>query len=173
MVKAEYKEVKGSMADLMKELEKMADDIQEFDGKSATVGIHEEEGAQVHPNSDTGEKVIDIAAANHFGFTTPEGFDVPARPFVSQYIDKNESKIKKEAENILKKSIKKLGQGKEVDIDQDMEDIAEYMEKGMKEYIDQKPFIPNAPMTVEKKGFDFPLVETGKLTDSIKGKAGK
>ena len=52
-------------------------------------------------------------------------------------------------------------------------DIGRFMEEMIKWFIDAKQFEPNAPMTIEGKGFDKRLFDKGKLYNAIKYKVRK
>lgn len=55
-----------------------------------------------------------------------------------------------------------------------LQDTADFSAKQMKKIADDSSnYLPNAPLTIAIKGYDYPLHKTGKLVDSIKGKVEK
>lgn len=105
---------------------------------------------------ENGADVADVAMYNEFGTSK-----IPARPFMEQSFKRHEQEYVEECENIFNAMIK--GQktdalirkfGKKV-----KQDIVDEIELGQ--------FVPNAPKTVAKKGFNKPLFETGLLEMSV------
>lgn len=127
-------------------------------GKIAiTVGIHSEEGA----GDDGGRSIIDIAEANEFGI------GVPARPFVSGWADEVQGeavgRMRDESAAALK-----AGMSPAKRLDGLAQEWAGEMQGRISAGIDP----PNAPATIAKKGSSTPLIDTGILRSSIRGKAG-
>lgn len=180
-----------------KVLNKIQEDIvKEFSNVTVTWGVHQDEGSQPHPEAEHGESIYDIARANHDGVP---GENIPARPFVTQFTDANESKIKKKGESVVKKSIlKKIREDIKArkqaskapkkrkktpkpkvpvfDVEKELMKVALDIEDQLREYIGSKPFEPNAASTIAKKeklgrpAPDTPLVDTGELLMAIRGK---
>lgn len=48
--------------------------------------------------------------------------------------------------------------------------VAKAVAEGIKAFAINHQWTPNAPSTVKQKGFDWPLVETGEMIDSIDGR---
>lgn len=103
-----------------------------------------------------GTDVADVAMYNEFGTSK-----IPARPFMEQSFKRHEVEYVEECENIFNAMIKgqntaplirKFGQKVK-------QDIADEIERG--------EFVPNAPSTVARKGFNKPLYETGLMKKSI------
>ena len=119
-----------------------------------TVGIQAEEGAA----DDNGRSVAEIAETNEFGI------GVPARPFVSGWADE-----KTDAVQIMRDDAAaalKAGSSPAQRLDQRAQVWAGEMQARISAGIDP----PNAPATVAKKGSSTPLVDTGILRSSIRGK---
>lgn len=126
-----------------------------------TVGIHAEEGAASHADGG-GMSVAEIAEANEFGL------GVPARPFVSGWADQARpaamAKIKKALEDSLKR---KTSPAMALDA------LAQAFAGEVQEKISAGVPPPNSPATIARKGSSTPLIDTGQLRASIRGKAGK
>lgn len=120
--------------------------IAKFVGASAKIGL-------IPPSR---QEVIDRGAWNEFGTAT-----IPARPFMRSAVDENSGEINAMFANELNKAIDGQGAG--------ITDIAVAIQKMIKERIEDSPAWaePNAPLTVDIKGFDHPLNDTGEMLDSI------
>ena len=146
-----------------------------------TVGVHK--GA--------GKNVVQKAIWNEFGTTPltiikplrrrkPDGtylifkagtvLHIPARPFVRLYLyaDKKK-KITNSFSEIIRQQTKKLANAKGKALAKEA-----YNDIGFKARAEMKDIIlsnsrlkPNSPATVEIKGFDYPLVNSGQLVQSI------
>ena len=101
--------------------------------------------------------------------------NIPATRFVSRIIqDPNEKRslidnFKAELHILLK-----YGEGgKFYSVKDLVKNVGSYMRDRIKNGIDKKIFVPNAPMTMAIKGFDKRLFETGLLYNSIKFRSKK
>lgn len=118
-----------------------------------SVGIHEEDDELY----EDGESVCDVAEAHEFGI------GVPRRSWLSDWADENEERNKR----LVSQMSDAIVRGK-VDIEDAMDrlglkfvgDIQRRIRKG----------IPpeNAPSTIERKGSDTPLIDTGQFWSSIR-----
>lgn len=101
-----------------------------------------------------GESVASVAAFNEYG-----GGNTPPRPFMNNCFKRNKRKWVKNVRDRLpvtldaKKTFQTLG-----------EDMIEDLR--MEIYRTNTP--PNAPSTVKRKGFNKPLIDTGKMVSSIR-----
>lgn len=100
-----------------------------------------------------GKSVAEVAAFNEFG-----GGHTPPRPFMRTLVQ-NHRKIWR---NILQDELPK-----EDDAHTALATLAEYMVDDLKDYIKIWTYPPNAPSTIAKKGFNDPLVDTGRMMDSV------
>lgn len=100
-------------------------------------------------------------AANEYG---DPGHNVPARPFMATTF----AMRRREWLNIIVAELKKRGNSTK----QIVQAAGNYAAANIVETLDNAPtlFAANAPYTVKKKGFDYPLKETGRLRKSIKVK---
>lgn len=157
-----------------------------------TAGIHARDGKEVV--SDNGFKLIDVAVQNEYGnqytvnktrrffkngkwWTIKKGtnINIPATRFVSRIIqDPNE---KRSLINNFKAELYilfKYGEGgKFYSVKDVVKNIGSYMKARIKNGIDKKIFVPNAPMTIAIKGFDKRLFEKGTLYKAIKFRSKK
>lgn len=100
---------------------------------------------------------------------------IPPRPFVRLYLYDN--KIRKitqnynyEISNAFKYGLKQP----KTNANEVQKNVAFVAEKEMQETIRGNSTLqPNADFTIDVKGFDYPLFETGKLLNAIKGKVEK
>lgn len=170
---------KSNRVALLKELLKL-------DREEITAGIHKGVGAQ--KINDNGVKLIDIAVQNHYGneWTMPRTvrfqkngkwfvikkdthIKIPATRFVSRLIENQGERVQliDEVEVNLHILFSNANRFKEMSINDTIKRIGTFMQNKIKSYIDEKIFEPNAPMTVEAKGFNQRLKGKGLLYESI------
>ena len=100
-----------------------------------------------------GKSVAEVAAFNEFG-----GGKTPPRPFMRTLV-RNHRKIWRK---ILRDEL-----AKNEDAHISLATLAKYMVEDMKDYIKIWTYPPNAPSTIAKKGFNDPLVDTGRMMNSV------
>ena len=105
---------------------------------------------------EDGTDMCDVAAFNELGTD-----HIPARPFIRQSVDDNESKIK----SFLKGEVKDFAQGKSAE--QILKEIGIFQKDLMQDKITSGSFAPNAESTIKKKGSSKPLVDTGRMRQSV------
>lgn len=105
---------------------------------------------------EDGTDVADVAKMNEFGTST-----IPARPFMEQSFTRHEQEYVEECEEIFTAMIK--GQ----DVKSRIRRFGNKVKRDIVDEIERGEFVPNAPKTVAKKGFDKPLYETGLMEKSI------
>lgn len=105
---------------------------------------------------EDGTDVVDVAMFNEYGTSK-----IPSRPFMRQSFERHKTEYVLECENIynmmfnggnVQRAIRKFGEKVK-------QDIVDEIERG--------EFVPNAPSTVRKKGFNKPLYETGLMEKSL------
>lgn len=106
--------------------------------------------------SDEGVDMVDIAMFNELGTSSS-----PARPFLRMSVDDNEDKIKAMCEK-QKQSIAKGGSA-----EASLKQLGVFGKGLVQEKIGSGTFAPNAPSTIRKKGSDKPLIDTGKMRQSV------
>lgn len=105
---------------------------------------------------EDGTDMCDVAAYNELGTD-----HIPARPFIRQSVDDNESKIN----SFLKEEVKDFAQGKSAE--QILKEIGIFQKDLMQDKITSGSFAPNAESTIKKKGSSKPLVDTGRMRQSV------
>ena len=107
-------------------------------------------------SEEDGTDMCDVAAYNELGTD-----HIPARPFIRQSVDDNESKIN----SFLKEEGKGFTQGKYAE--QILKEIGIFQKDLMQDKITSGSFEPNAASTIKKKGSSKPLVDTGRMRQSV------
>lgn len=90
---------------------------------------------------------------------------IPQRSFIRSAYDENESDIKHNADivvaNILEGNMLR---------NQALDILGNYMQGLIQRKMVEGPFVPNSPMTIARKGSSRPLIDTGRLRQSIRYK---
>jgi hypothetical protein len=109
-------------------------------------------------SSEDGVDMANIAMFNELGTAR-----MPARPFLRTSADNNKNTIEK----FCKAQLKKVTQGGTAE--QALNAIGVMQTGLVQDTITGSPgwAVPNAPSTVEKKGSDVPLIDTGKMMQSV------
>jgi len=101
--------------------------------------------------------IADIAMWNELGTS-----NIPPRPFIRQSVDNNASRITAMCKRQLQGITKGTGTA------QSAYESLGVMQKGLiQNEILNGGFVPNAPATIRKKGSDKPLIDTGKMRQSV------
>lgn len=113
-------------------------------------------GFQEGDTYEDGTSLAEVAAYNEFGSS-----DTPARPFMRQSFEGHQAELKAACEQVNKviasggtaeEALKKLG----------------VTVKGLVQAeIVEGDFAPNAPSTIQKKGSEQPLIDTGHMRQSV------
>lgn len=106
--------------------------------------------------SDDGVDMCDIAMWNELGTES-----TPARPFLRKSMDENGEKIGA----FCQSEIQKVAQGGTAQ--SALEALGVFGKGLVQEKISTGDFEPNAPSTIRKKGSDKPLIDTGRLRQSV------
>lgn len=131
-----------------KRFEKM---LKELADKEVRIGFQRGENTD-----EDGVDICDIAAFNELGTANS-----PSRPFLRKSVDENESAI-----NAFLKDVKKdICDG--VPAEQILKKIGLFQQDLIQEKITEGQFTPNAPATIKKKGSDKPLIDTGRMRQSV------
>ena len=135
--------------------------MKRLEGKGVKAGILS--GTGEHPNAEAGQTIAEIAFWNEYGTRNKDGsVRIPERSFVRSTIAENNKKYFRMISKLLKRLINGtmtsaqaqaiLGQEVMSDIQNKINSISEP---------------PNAPETIDRKGFDNPLVHTAALKQHI------
>lgn len=106
---------------------------------------------------DKGVDMAQIAMFNELGTST-----APARPFLRDSVDENEDVIRDQCG----KELKKLTTG--ATAESVLKRVGALGVRLVQEKIESGSFEPNAPSTIKKKGSDKPLIDTGRMRQSVK-----
>lgn len=126
--------------------------IRGLDGTVVAVGIQSSDGSKT---DDDGVALVDIATWNEFGTQT-----IPARPWLRTALDANRKRWTKAASKAIKEVIDG-GTG-----EAGLRLLGVVMVGDAKESLLDGAWTPNAPATIQRKGSDQPLVDTGRLVQS-------
>ena len=105
---------------------------------------------------EDGVDIANIAMWNELGTSRS-----PARPFMRKSVDENTDKTK----SMCARQLKRLAQGASA---QDILEKIGVFQKGLiQRKIVDGTFEPNAPSTIRKKGSSRPLIDTGRMRQSV------
>lgn len=114
-------------------------------------------GYQADELSDEGVSLMDIAMWNELGTVNS-----PSRPFLRQSFDDHETEIRAFAAAQIKKLVAGTATAQDV-----LQAIGTYQKGLVQATIESGTFEPNAPSTISKKGSDKPLIDTGRMRQSV------
>lgn len=148
------------MANILKEVEKLK-------SMCVKVGVTEDVGAQT---TESGATLAQIASWNELGVMGPPmsqngggKWFIPPRPFLRGFADGKREQTAK--------TMEKLGglvSGGKLTADVAMAQLGEYGQSGVKSYIRNGAFTPNADSTIARKGSSKPLIDRRTLRKSIR-----
>ncbi len=107
-------------------------------------------------SEEDGMDICDIAMWNELGTE-----HIPSRPFLRKSVDENESEINAFLES-GKECILRGASARQV-----LSDIGMFQKDLIQEKITEGNFTPNAASTIRKKGSDKPLIDTGRMRQSV------
>ena len=130
-----------------------------------SIGVHNKQDKRPKKKSN-----LDIAYINEFGLG-----NVPARPFVRLYLyPKKLQRVMNEYRNRYNEQIRQGVKPPITSAKNVLKDVGILGQVEMRDIILSNTILqPNALKTIELKGFDYPLVETGRLVEAIKYKVEK
>ena len=127
-------------------------EIDELKKLAARVGYQHGDASE-----EDGADIADVAMWNELGTV-----HAPARPFLRQSVDNNESRIS----SMCRTKLKGIANGTETA--QSVYQALGVMQKGLiQQEILSGDFVPNAPATIAKKGSDRPLIDSGRMRQSV------
>ena len=149
-MKFQVKVLNDSMDKLRKELAKIDSSKQH-----AKAGLM---GSEVH-DADSGLTQVQLGIIHEYGTSK-----IPARPFIGASFNAN----RRDYESLLTRAVKAAGERGAAVFTKMLGGIAAKMAAEMKKYVTLgNNLTPNAESTVRAKGSDRPLVDTGRLVNSI------
>lgn len=108
---------------------------------------------------DDGVDLCDIAMWNELG--TSGSHPIPARPFLRQSVDENEDEIR----SFCAQQVRKIASGGTAE--DALKKIGVKVKGIVQTTIKDGHFEPNAPSTIRKKHSSKPLIDTGRLRQSV------
>ncbi|WP_060476719.1 hypothetical protein [Pseudomonas monteilii] len=111
-------------------------------------------------NYEDGLTIATIAAVNNFG--SADGH-IPARPFLAPAVENGAPEYRRLVEVMLPKVM-----SGEVEMQTLLAQMGQLAEGHVKQQITELRTPPNAQSTIDKKGSDNPLIDTGALRQSIR-----
>lgn len=130
--------------------------IKQLEKFEVDVGFNENSGSYPAEEGEESITVADVAAWNEFGTER-----APSRPFMRQTIKDNKTKITNHANKALKAAINGGG-AQEL-----LNSIGSFTKGQMQKEIRNGDWEPNAPSTIARKGSSKPLIDTGRMRQSI------
>ena len=125
--------------------------LQELSKLEVRVGFQAGEAQE-----EDGTDICEVAAYNELGTE-----HIPARPFLRKSVDENANKIN----SFMKAKVRDLTQG--VTGEQVLKEIGIFQKDLIQEKITSGGFAPNADSTIAKKGSSKPLIDTGRMRQSV------
>lgn len=106
--------------------------------------------------SDDGTDMCDIAMWNELGT-----INMPSRPFLRMSVDDNEGKIGSFIDS-QKTNLSKGASGEQI-----LKEIGIFQKDLIQDKIASGAFTPNAESTIRKKGSSTPLIDSGRMRQSV------
>lgn len=119
--------------------------------KEVRVGFQRGEATE-----EDGTDICDVAVWNELGT-----INMPSRPFLRKSVDENEAKIN----HFLQSKQRDLVRG--VPEEQILKEIGIFQKDLIQEKITEGSFAPNAESTIRKKGSSKPLMDSGRMRQSV------
>ena len=132
----------------------MLKDIRKQKKRSVTVGFFDEK----YPD---GKRVGKIATIQEYG--APEK-NIPPRPFMRYTEQKNKRKWFEFVRDMLPQNM---------DLEKTMSFLGDLIAEDVRDSIIDWDTPPNRPSTIARKGFNDPLIDTGRMRDSVGWKVGR
>ena len=146
-----------------KNFKKVLGELAKLDAKELHVGFSAD-------GADTDEagkpNIAQIAAWNEFGTTSKNGNEhIPARPFMRNAFDNNKEAI----EAYMAQMFEQVAMGN-MTADEALENIGTFQAELIRHEIEAGDFVENDPRTIERKerkGSSKPLIDTGRMRQSV------
>ena len=104
-----------------------------------------------------GVDLVDIALYNELGTDT-----IPSRPFLAQTVDQQGDSIKQASAEMVVQVVEGKMKGKQA-----LKNIGVLVKGAVQQQMVEGEFVPNAPSTIQRKGSDKPLIDTGQLRQGV------
>ncbi len=136
---------------MTKEGEKLKQVIKECKEKAVYVGFNSSSGSE-----ENGASIVDVAVWNEFGTE-----HMPSRPFMRDTLRNNKDEIKSMLASGMKSMI---ASG---DAEKTFNMVGSKVKGMVQQEIRDGEFEPNAPSTIKQKGSSHPLIDTGRMRQSV------
>lgn len=142
--------------------EKIRAKVEQLEGAGVDVGILAAKGGDEQHDEKSGLTLIELAAIHEFG--SPAA-NIPERSFFRRTFIEKEAQI----QDMIYRLAKKLVEDTSFPEEQALNMLGAFVSTEIKKTITAGPHIPPPlkPATIEAKGSDRPLVDTGRLVNSI------
>lgn len=114
-------------------------------------------GVQAGEDSQDGVDIVDIAIFNEYGTAS-----VPERPFMRNAAEKYRADTAK----VMGHLARKVEEG--TDPATALDTLGQWYQSRLQEHIRSGEFTPNAPSTIKRKGSSVPLIDKGRLVNSVR-----
>lgn len=125
--------------------------LKELADKEVRIGFQQGKATE-----EDGTDVCDIAAWNELGTV-----NMPSRPFLRMSVDDNSDKIN----SFMSAQKRSIINGEPAD--RILKKIGIFQKDLIQEKITEGSFAPNAPSTIKAKGSSKPLIDTGRMRQSV------
>lgn len=140
--------IKDTLTPEGKKFYKMLEELAE---KEVRIGFQHGEA-----QDENGVDICDIAAFNELGTSK-----IPSRPFLRDSVDNNEAKIN----SFLQKRTQDIANG--ASAEKILKQIGVFQKGLVQEEIVNGSFVPNSEATIRRKGSSKPLIDTGRMRQSV------
>lgn len=127
-----------------------------FNADSGSYNGEKKKGVKKRKN-ESGVSVVMVAAWNEYGTEHS-----PSRPFMRNTVRNGKDKIINHATNAVKRVIRGDGDASVL-----LNSVGAHTKGLMQQEIRNGEFAPNAPSTIAKKGSSKPLIDTGRMRQSV------
>ena len=135
--------------------EKLKATLKEIDGLCAFVGFQDRSGK--YEKGKNPASVAQVAMFNEYGTE-----NMPARPFMRNTLEKHSDELKDFSTNVVLKGVMNGDDAKTA-----MNKMGSYTKGLMQREIRDGEYAPNAPSTIRKKKSSHPLIDTGRMRQSV------
>jgi phage gpG-like protein len=149
--------------DVDKGLARLLVDLKSLKGYHAKVGIQGDKAATEHEGS--GLTIAEVGAVHEYGAPS---VGIPQRSFLRATLDADPEKWRKELSTQVNRVLKEGAKPKQA-----MMVVAEKLRAAVLKAIDDKIPPPLADATVDRKGHDTPLIDSGILRGAITAEVGE
>lgn len=125
--------------------------LRELQNREVRIGFQHGEASE-----EDGTDICDVAMWNELGTE-----HIPPRPFLRKSVDENTAEIN----SFLQSKKEDFLRG--VSAEQILKEIGIFQKDLIQEKITEGSYVPNAASTIIRKGSDHPLIDTGRMRQSV------